>query len=263
MGQLFDNMKSLALEDDKYFIARSRGILHSLDKKLVKYVEVILEELEQSTSINRIPVLYVPVSHHVSDESRENKIKEDITDILNLKHEDGDLIAIGEALDGDYTLENRKNQTTDTLQKLSGLGVIPKKITTEQTELINRPKGFEQAILAFAEKKKIVVKGVESPEGAIIATVLESNIEFTYDNEDGAFRNEIKYRIGIEARTRLCLQRANKLAKSGKVIFFQGGLHLEGVKGWCGRNSVILQTIVPNCMKNEFRGRNSTLKLLE
>ena len=265
MGQLSENMRFLAQEDDKYFIDRSFGILHALDIKLAPYAETLLNELKKPYKIKNKPILFIPVSHYlIFGEDQERKIENDITDILDLKYTSDSMLAIGETVNGEYSKANRKKQVTETLQKLSNLGVLPKAAISQQSQLVDRFNGFEKAIFKFSEEKSIQLEGVESLEGAIIATALESKLAFTHNDDDGAFRNEIKHRIGIEGRTRLALKRANQRASdASSVIFFQGAFHLEGVKGWCQRHSVDLKVIVPSSIKSKFKGKNSSLEFVD
>lgn len=264
MSQLSENITLLAKEDNQFFIQRSYGIIPNLDNKLQKYAISLIKELERSSSIRECSVLFIPISHkHIFGKNEENSIKLDIANILGIEFKEGDIIIIGETIDGEYTIKNREVQILTTLKELETLGLISLGMSDHNNPMISHLHGFEKAIFDFAEEKKIQIYGVESIEGAIIATALESGIQFVKNDDDGSFHNELKYRIGMEGRTRLSLNRANNRFKSAKrIIFVQGALHLEGIKEWCKRNNCEFQVIVPNTIKSHFKGKNINLQFV-
>lgn len=263
MSQLSENVKKLASETEKYFIDRSLGILDVLNEKLKPYAQKLLIELQEPVLFKRIPILYIPISHyHIMDLKKEHKMEKDITDILNIKVRIDDFIAIGEAVDGEYTVENRIIQIQNTLSKLVQLGIIPSNFMAQE-ELMKHQNGFEKALFKYSDEKKVLLYGVESLEGSIIATALDSPLNFVKNDPDGSFKNELKFRLGIEGRTRLALKKANQRANNAKrIVFFQGANHLEGVKKWCDRNSIELQIIIPHAIKDKFKKQNNEFEFI-
>src|SRR5207237_6757923 len=102
------------------------------------------------------------------------------------------------------------------------------------------PAPWTRAILNFQSAHRTVrAMGVDSASGTIIATALELRPDLVRDDADHALANELRWRLGIEGRTRYALSRIAFWARENRrAIFFQGLFHRDGVHQWCNRNGI-------------------------
>lgn len=252
-NNFIDLMQELATETDNKFLIRSKKIISYLREDLRNISSSFLDRINDSVKIYPIEVIYIPIQHSLIKKDIDLQIEKELYDILKSIVYSSKFIISGETATSHYDKTEIAQERLSTLSSLSTLGAISQNSLMNPNLLDSLIPGHDRAIIKIInENKNVHGYGVESSEGAILATCMEMDPRaFIANNYDSSYSNEIKYRIGIEGRTRYSLNHAAKISKGMKsIVFIQGALHVYGVREWCKRNRVLFKIVIPSMLKN-------------
>lgn len=237
-----EDITSLAQESDEKFVEQSKRMINALPQSLREEAQKFIERITTASKPAFTELVYIPILHNTKelrDPGRE--LRRDFFKILSDQPKAPTLIAVGDALVPKYTrsaLYHSKQKVLAMYQEFGLIRIHRNKIPLD---------GYEDAVVDFtARNPEFTAIGVDSDIGQLIGTLYLLPNRFP----SVGIANTVRFRLGVEGRTRFALSRTSELSKSDqRVIFVQGEMHRKGVETWCQRNSVSMQTIVPIAVK--------------
>lgn len=238
-GVLRENLKDLASETDEKFLARCKVLLPALPANLQQQARELLQVITDKPTRFPQELVYIPVSHETSDMPAEKRMNRELTNLLTAELRTGDLVVSGETASRKYSIDELLREQEEVFRLMCQAGLINPAQLVQLLDLV-RVSFFDWAVLsAIGKKGKIQAVGMDSRAGEILATSFEALGVMVRGDDDQSLTNELKFRLGIEGRTRAALNRSARFARSEqRIVFLQGAMHRSGVEAWCRRSNV-------------------------
>lgn len=241
-----DIRRKLASETDKDFASNTRNLIPFLPSPIKKEADILIDDATVNQTPSFRELFYVPIVHDILLQQREiyKEFIVEVFQILNKQPKVPTFIADGDCTSPKFTRSSIINSRLKTLSLV--LGYVQPNYQTKSKGKDNID-GYQNVIVDFlSNNPEFRAAGVDSTTGQVIGTLgMLPNLIVSRQTAQ-----MIRFRLGIEARTRSSLNRISTLTTNERVIFFQGSGHEAGIEEWCRRNSVELKTMTPPSIKD-------------
>ena len=241
LQQELEIRRKLACETDNEFASNARRLIPFLPSRIQKEANELIDGTTVTQARSFRELLYIPIVHDIAlQQARAYKDKDflrGVFQILNEQPKVSTIIADGDCVSLKFTRSSIINSRLRTLS-LALSYAEPNHQTVSKGKI--SIDGYQDVIVDFLSNNPgFRAAGVDSTTGQAIGT---------FDMFPNLFASRqtarmVRFRLGVEARTRLSLNGISKLTTNERVIFFQGVYHGNGVEEWCKRNSVDLKII--------------------
>lgn len=235
----------LASETDNDFASNTRNLIPFLPNPIRKEANELIDGATANQTPSFRELFYVPIVHDILLQRAgiyKDFLKE-VFQILNEQPKVSTIIADGDCTSLKFTRSSIINSRLKTLSLAHGYIGLNYPITSKGKDNID---GYQDCIVDFlSNNPEFRAAGVDSTTGQVIGTLDMSPNLFASRQT----ARMVRFRLGIEARTRFSLNMISKLTSNERVIFFQGRDHEVGIEEWCKRNSVELKTMTPHSIQ--------------
>jgi len=233
--------RKLANETDNEFASNTRRLIPFLPGRIQKEANEFIDGATGTQAPSFRELFYIPIGHDLMLQRAGvyKDFKKEVLQILNEQPKVPTVIVDGDCTSLKFTRNSIINSRLKTLSLTLGYAGTGQQIRSKGKDNID---GYQDVILDFlSNNPEFRAAGVDLTTGQVIGTLDMLPNLFT----SRQIARMVRFRFGVEARTRSALNRISQLATGERVILFQGSYHEVGIGEWCKRNSVELKTMTP------------------